>query len=213
MKADYLAVNIMIAVITGDIINSKMVETEIWLGTLKEELYKLGSNPKDWEIYRGDSFQLAIVDAAQALINAIKIKAAIKSKCKADVRIAIGIGDKNYDAAKITESNGIAFVRSGDKFELLKKEKQNLAIKSGLPDFDSEINLYIKLGLIVMDNWTKNFAEIVNLMIESPNISQNELGSLIGIKQSAVSRRLKQANFAEITELNEMYKSKLKELI
>ncbi len=203
----------MIAVITGDIINSKLVETEIWLSTLKEELNKLGSNPKDWEIYRGDSFQLAIDDAAQALISAIKIKAAIKSKCKADVRIAIGFGGKTYDAAKITESNGIAFVRSGDKFELLKKEKQNLAIKSGLPDFDLEINLYIKLGLIVMDNWTRNSAEIVNIMLDIPNLSQNELGNLIGIKQSAVSRRLKQSNFAVIMEVNEMYKRKLREIL
>tara|TARA_B110000305_G_C19373082_1_gene605540 strand:- start:790 stop:930 length:141 start_codon:yes stop_codon:yes gene_type:complete len=46
----------MIAVITGDIINSRKGEVERWIGPLKETLNRYGVEPKNWEIYRGDSF-------------------------------------------------------------------------------------------------------------------------------------------------------------
>ena len=203
----------MISIITGDIIDSRNIAIDIWLPVLKEELGKVGTSPKNWDIYRGDSFQLEISDPTEALLTAIEIKAAIKSVAKIDIRMSIGIGDKTYDASAITESNGSAFVHSGNKFELLKKEKQNLAIKSNWTKFDREMNLYLKLSLIVMDSWTENSAEIVAFAIENPNKSQAELGMLVGIKQTAVSLRLKRAYFDEILEVNEMYKAKIRELL
>jgi SatD family (SatD) len=202
----------MISVITGDIINSRKAQTNDWQTVLKDELGKIGQSPKTWEIYRGDSFQLEIAEPSEALINAIKIKAALKSKGKIDIRMSIGLGEKTQNAPTISESSGSAFINSGDKFELLKKEKQNLAIKTDSSKFDKEINLYLKLSLITMDRWTENSAEIVNLAIENPNKSQEELGKLIGIKQTAVSLRLNRAHFEEILEVNEMYKSKLQQL-
>lgn len=204
---------VMHAVITADIVSSTKGEIGIWLNSLKETLNQIGTNPKDWEIYRGDSFQLFIEDAERALAFAIKIKAAIKSTGDHDVRIAIGLGEKTHNAEKVTECNGSAFVNSGAKFEILKKEKQNMAIKSDFDQFDAEINLYLKLGLIAMDNWTANSAEVVKLMLDNPKMSQDEIGHLIGIRQNAVSYRIKRAYFYELMEMNEMYKTKLKSML
>ena len=203
----------MISIITGDIIDSRNIAADIWLHALKEELGTIGSSPKVWEIYRGDSFQLEISDPTEALLNAIKIKAAIKSVAKIDIRMSIGVGEKTYDATTITESNGSAFINSGVKFGSLKKEKQNLAIKTNWAKFDKEINLYLRLSLIVMDSWTENSAEIVKLAIENPTKSQAEIGTLVGIKQTAVSQRLKRAYFDELLEVNDMYKAKIRELL
>jgi hypothetical protein len=200
----------MIAVITGDIIDSKKLNPKKWLKPLKVELETIGPSPKFWEIYSGDSFQLMITNAADALVTAIKIKASLKSISDMDVRMAVGIGTKTHSAQKVTESNGTAFVHSGEKFEMLKKEKQNLAIKSDWPEFDREMNLYLKLGLIAMDNWTVNAAEIVKTTMENPDKLQEELGQIVGIKQNAISNRLKRAYYDEIMEVNKMYKSKLK---
>lgn len=202
----------MIAIITADIIKSTLAEPEIWLEAVKRELNRLGSNPRDWEIYRGDSFQ-CIVEPADAILTSIKLKAALRSTADVDIRIAIGLGEKTYASDRITESSGSAFVHSGAKFEMLRKEKQNIAIRSDYDNFDAEINLYLKLGLIAMDNWTKNSAEIVNLMLENPNLSQLEIGQLIGIKQTSVSLRLKRAHFYELMEMNEMYKAKLQTIL
>ena len=202
----------MIAVITGDIIGSQKTNPKVWLNLLKKELSEIGENPKIWEIYRGDSFQAIITNAADALKIAIKIKATLKTISDIDVRMAIGIGSKTYTASRVTESNGTAFVHSGETIEKLKNEKQTLAIKSDWPEFDKEMNLLLKLSLIVMDNWTVNAAEVVKAAIENPETVQHKLGKMVGIKQSAVSNRLKRAYFDEIMEVNEMYKSKLKTL-
>ena len=202
----------MIAVITGDIINSKKLNPKKWLKPLKAELDTIGPGPKCWEIYRGDSFQLMMTNPEDVLATAIKIKATLKSISNMDVRMAIGIGTKTHSAQKVTESNGTAFIHSGEKFEMLKKEKQNLAVKSDWPEFDKEMNLYLKLALIAMDNWTVNAAEIVKTTMENPDKLQEELGKIVGIKQNAISNRLKRAYYDEIMEVNEMYKSKLKTL-
>ena len=123
----------MIAIITADIINSRtVVNQEIWIAPLKELLAKYGSTPQKWEIYRGDYFQIEIDEPQEALLLALKIKALIKSipvdkegkKANSiDVRMAIGLGTKEYTADRISESNGTAFINSGEKFEKLKKEK------------------------------------------------------------------------------------------
>lgn len=202
----------MFCVITGDVINSTKKAPQKWLKPLKKELNKIGKTPKVWEIYRGDSFQVLINKPEDALLVAIKIKAALKSVQNTDVRMALGLGSRTYNAPKITESNGSAFVHSGEKFEMLKNENQNLCIKSDWPDFDKEMNLYLKLILIPMDSWTINAAEAVKTAIDNPDKSQEEIGLMIGVKQNAVSSRLKRAYYSEVIEVNEMYKIKLKVL-
>lgn len=202
----------MISVITGDIINSRKTQSAAWLKVLKKELSKWGDTPKQWEIYRGDSFQVEIKNAVDALAAAMQIKAAIKSLKGVDVRMAIGIGDKEYSAKNITESNGSAFVQSGELVEELKKQKINLLIRSNSSTFDREMNLYLKLALIIMDSWTTNAAETIYAALQHPDKSQEALGKLIGIKQNAISTRLKRACYYEMRELLEMYQTKLAEL-
>ena len=110
----------MEAVITGDIINSRKVDPSAWISILKELFQKYGTEPKNWEIYRGDSFQL-VINAHEALEIAILIKSAIKKIDLLDVRMAIGLGEIEYRSERITESNGTAFLNSETQFEELKK--------------------------------------------------------------------------------------------
>ncbi len=202
----------MISVITGDIINSTRVTPTRWLKPLKKILSNWGDTPKQWEIYRGDSFQWEIKKPADALLGAIQLKAAIKSIKGIDVRMAIGLGDKNHAAKNITESNGSAFIHSGELAEELKKRNLSLAVRSHTVLFDQEINLYLKLALIIMDNWTTNAAEAMLVALQHPTKSQEELGKILGIKQNAVSTRLKRACYTEIMELIAMYQDKITRL-
>ena len=167
-----------------------------------------------WEIYGGDTFQLRVDDPLKALTAAIRLKAVIKLQKPLDVRIAIGIGDITYKSEKITECNGPAFIHSGEKFKTLKKEKQKLAVKSDWPDFDSTINLCLKLGMIAMDKWSVNSAEMVaEALIKSPWLHRPSLVKCFKIKQNAVSTRFSRAHFDELMELNELYKNKLSALL
>ncbi len=199
--------------ITGDIIKSQKTEPVVWLKKLKQALNNWGETPKQWEIFRGDSFQIEIKNPVLALVAAIEIKASMKSVKGVDVRMAIGIGDKNHEAKKITEANGSAFVYSGELLEELKKLKLNLAIRSSYSDFDQEINLYLKLALTIMDNWSVNSAETILAAFQNEDSSQANLGKMLGgLKQNAVSTRLKRARYDEIIELTNMYQTKIDEL-
>ena len=205
----------MISVITGDIINSRQLKNqEQWMTPLKKLFNEQGKTPKIWEIYRGDSFQLEVHKPEEALLLAIRIKASVKCIKNLDVRMGIGIGSKDYTASTISESNGEAFIHSGEKLESLKKEKQTLAINTPWQEFDREMNLYIKLALIAMDNWTQSSAEIVKVFLENPQKKQKEIAGLLGLKyQSYVSERKTRASYDEIMEMEMLYREKIKKLI
>jgi hypothetical protein len=200
----------MISVITGDIIKStKFTNPELWLTPLREALSNSGIEKKYWEIFRGDSFQIEIKDNTKSFYTAVYIKACIKTIKGLDVRMAIGVGDKTYEGHTITESNGEAFQFSGDTLEELKKEKTNLKIKTRNLYLNEELNLYFKLALISMDQWTINSAETVKVAFENYGALQTDMAQTFGISQDAVSKRLKRANFNEIMALDKMFRLKL----
>lgn len=201
----------MKAVITGDIINSRALPPD-WINTLKSSLGNLFGKQIKWEIFRGDSFQVEL-SAQDALINAIYIKACIKTLKKADVRIGIGIGKKSVNAAKVTEANGEAYINSGNAFDTLKTNKVNMAITTPWPTVNEELNLFIKLALISMDSWGQISAEMVKYAIENQNTKQDKIAKLAGRSQSSVSEALKRAHFTEIMELEHRYRIQMNQLI
>src|SRR6218665_1585385 len=192
---------IMKVIITGDIINSRKLPAQIWMDALKKTFQKFGKNPNNWEIYRGDEFQLEIKNPEEALSSALLIKVFLKS-IQLDARMSLGFGDKNYEAGKITESNGDAFIRSGELFETLKKQKVNLAINSGNAEFDEELNLMLRLSLSFMDNWLQQSAEFILAAMQNPTLSQEEIGVKLGISQAAVSRRQKRSHYDLVKDLD-----------
>ena len=199
----------MVAILTGDIINSTEHNASKWLPVLKEALDQYGKEPIAWEIYRGDSFQLETIPE-QALEACIYIKACIKQLRNLDVRIAIGLGEKTYTSKKITESNGAAFVNSGKCFEALKK--QNLGIKSQDQIFDGHINLLLELALLTMDHWTPAISKTVKTAVENPKMNQKQLASVLNKSQGNISEELNRAGFDEIQKMVQFYRTQLAQL-
>lgn len=200
----------MEAILTGDLINSRQVEPSEWMPALKKVLKKYGKEPKNWEIFRGDSFQLN-TKPEDALIVAMLIKAEIKQWKNLDVRIGIGIGEITYQASKITESNGTAFLNSGECFEELKK--QTLAIKTPNKDLNETLNLMIELASLTIDRWTETAVKLIKLKIENPNLNQKDLANLLNkTAQGSISEGLKRAGYDEIQKLLNYYKLKISEL-
>ncbi len=196
----------MISVITGDIINSRESTPKDWLEALKSILSRYGKSPNQWEIYRGDSFQLE-VSPEKALEVAILIKATIKQFKHIDVRLAIGIGEKTYLSNKITESNGSAFVNSGECFEQLKKT--TLAIKSPFKVLDKPINIMLNLVLLTINNWSTTTSTLIKAALEKPELNQIQLATFFGKTQGNISKGLKRGGFDEILKLLHYYKSQI----
>ncbi|NKI27285.1 hypothetical protein HCG49_11990 [Arenibacter sp. 6A1] len=200
----------VIAILTGDIVNSEQSEVIQWMTMLKKRLNQLGTTPIDWEIYRGDEFQIR-TSPEDALIIAIGIKALIKTVKNLDVRIGIGIGEENFEGSSVSQSNGKAHQRSGRVFETLKKQKLNLAIATGDLKKDKALNLVLRLALDFMDNWSVVTAEVVRLALEQPDVSQQEWADYLKVQQSAVSQRLKRARMELVLEVLDFYKETVKE--
>lgn len=198
-----------VAILTGDVVNSREVPPEAWMALLREALSFLGTEGKDWEIYRGDSFQIKST-VETALHAALLIKATVKQSKDVDVRLGIGLGKMNYDAQHLTASNGTAFIRSGNCFDGLKKN--TLALESGHTDFDWAMNLMLELGGLTADRWTEKSATLIKTALQYENMNQNELAKLLKKTQGTVSEGLKRAGYYEFKKMLHYYKNHLPEL-
>lgn len=201
----------MIAIITGDIINSQKSDTEIWLPKLKELMASWSSTPENWEVYRGDEFQLkCCVDGV--FHKALLLKSLIKAFENLDVRLAIGIGNEVFRSEKITESNGSAYVNSGRLLTDIKLNGRTLAIQTENEKVNRDLNILFKWASIDFDNWTAATAEIIHQLLRNSELTQEELAKELNITQSSVSQRLKRANFDLLQETNQFFKKKIAEL-
>ncbi|WP_284462607.1 SatD family protein [Chryseobacterium sp.] len=201
----------MIAVITGDIINSQHADTEVWITKLKNLLEIWGSAPGTWEIYRGDEFQFKC-NIDDVFWHFLAIKSLIKSQENLDVRIAIGIGEESFSSEKVTESNGTAYVNSGRLLNDLKSDGHTVAIKTSSDSVDRDLNILLKWSSKDFDNWTMATSEIIHEMIMNKDITQEDLAKRFAISQSSISQRLKRANYELILETNQYFRKKISEL-
>ncbi|HUH45665.1 MAG TPA: SatD family protein [Arenibacter sp.] len=202
----------IVAIITGDIINSHSNKASEWMAGLKKYLDNRGNTPKDWEIYRGDEFQIRTTPE-NALWMAVQIKALIKHSKPLDVRMGIGIGVETFTGSRVGQSNGEAHQRSGRVFETLKEQKLNLAIVTGDKYKDRTLNLILELALDFMDNWSPVSAEMVSHAMEYPKDSQQQMADRLGIRQSAVSQRLNRARMDLVLDVLQYYDSLIKKII
>lgn len=200
----------MRAVLTGDIIDSRNAESpQGWIAVLKETLNTFGKTPEDWEIYRGDSFQLEL-DAEDAFKAAFHIKAGIKTIEQLDVRISIGLGNVEFRANAVTLSNGPAFIHSGQAFDLIQSKKQNLILSCDDEQLTKELNVMLQLAEGLTTDWTQSSAKALYFAFTHPGISQIELSKKLGITQPSVSARLRVAHADEIFSLIDYYSYRIK---
>lgn len=195
----------MIAVLTADIIDSAQKPVADWLGPLREFLAGQGRHPADWDIYRGDELQLR-TSPENALRAAVGLKALMRSVGGLDIRIAIGLGEESFRAARVGESNGTAYQRSGRAFGQLREEKNRLMVSSGCEVPDRTMNLLLRMALQFMDQWSQVSAESVVLALSEPEASQQQLAERLGIRQSAVSQRQARARLDLVGELFAYYR-------
>jgi len=75
------------------------------------------------------------------------------------------------------------------------------------------MNLKIRLALIAMDNWSANSAELMNIILQQPQLKQTEISRLLGIGQNSVSGRFSRAYANEIMALEQNFRKQIKQRI
>jgi hypothetical protein len=199
----------MIAVITGDIINSRRVNSEVWLPKLKEYFSKIISDSEKWEIYGGDSFQIEI-NIEDALLVALCIKALIKSNSLIDVRLAIGLGDKNFKGKKVTESYGTAFINSGEALKNIKNT--TIVISSSNKVFDECWNPILKLVSFISENWKPVTSQTLFFSLTHKNLLQKEVAERLSKDKTTVNKALKRGGYNEILDVLNLYTKMIKDV-
>ncbi|AOW20035.1 hypothetical protein [Urechidicola croceus] len=204
-----------IAVLTGDIIDSRKVEDiQLLIEALKyifKDIELHTSIDFKTEIYRGDSFQVVVTNPKDSLLLAILLRIGLKAKTIVnsktssipidklwDARIAIGIG-KGEIQSKIIESNGEAFELSGLEFDKLKKEKSKLNISTIWEEENIPLNIIVKLIDITIDKWTKSTSEVAYMYLLK-GYTQIQMAEELNISQPAVHKRLTIANIDVIED-------------
>ncbi|WP_322406416.1 hypothetical protein U0358_12015 [Idiomarina sp. PL1-037] len=118
----------VIAVITGDIVDSRSLSSARYdelLKQLKNELKSFEASDKaTFDIYRGDSFQITFFCPWAALKAAILIRLKLKSNIyKIDVRQSISIGNVKDLREDVKTSIGQAFILSGKHLDEMKSHR------------------------------------------------------------------------------------------
>ena len=185
----------MTAIITGDIINSRAVKTKDWLPVLEEALQKIALQKGSWEIFRGDSFQVEVA-VDKVLHAAVYLKIMMKTIDLLDVRMGVGVGQKEYSSSSIKKSNGEAFVFSGEAFEQLKKN--SFLLKTRSTNTDHQINIIFDLMMLMIDKWNANVCKTVLFALDYPDYTQVELAKKLNKNQSQISRELNKSGFDEV---------------
>ena len=198
-------------VITADIINSTSLSN-----LEKDKLYNEIENciqeieheyPLKSEWYRGDAFQIKVKEIKDVCRVAFLIKTKIKGleieKGKYyDVRLAVGIGEIDYEQTTLAKSDGEAFHLSGRALDYLKKTKYTIIIDSNDVNKES-FHILSQFIDVIFDKHTAVQSRVVHLKLKK--IKEEEIASILNVKQPTINQHGNVANWNVIFNFLEYF--------
>lgn len=189
------------AIITGDIVNSTKLSREeriVMLYSLQEIPMILNDiSSVNFEIFRGDSFQILVSDPWQVLKVALIIRAFLRSqklgenKKILDSRIAIGIGSLDFQSEELSTSDGEAYRFSGRLLDEMDKAK--LAIKTPWLEVNEELSLNTAFADRIISSWKQKQSRVVYESLIT-GMNHNELAQKLGITRQMIGKSLRASN-------------------
>jgi len=209
--------NQIIAVITGDVINSTRLAPE----TIHEFFEKIRQTLDFFDharnkvmlgrmsIFSGDSWQFA-VNEPKYVFRLLSTVTAVAKLDQISIRLSAGVGSFDYiNPSNITESAGEAFIISGRGLQ--KMEKAVYKKRYWHIDGDA-ISIYQAILFDIMgkkaETWTAAQAEAILLSLQGDN--DKKISSSLGIMRQNVGKRLTAAQwnlFQSIMEVAESEKN------
>ena len=164
------------AVITGDIVGSsklKPAERKELHAALKDTSDKLTDHfrqlvPLQVDIFRGDSWQLLVIDPAQSLKIGLFFRAFLRGKMKSkrvDTRISIGVGFIDIIPEEgVSSGDGEAFRLSGEALESLSRSHRMVISfpESLISNNHKALDVILKLIDVLARDWTEKQAQAVS---------------------------------------------------
>jgi len=183
-----------ISVISGDLVNSRRLDTANYISGLQGLLKRLQQTNQiqRFEIFRGDAFQ-AEAKQEDGLLLAVYIRIALKAMDAAawDARIAVGLGSKQTQTA----GYGSAFVNSGAALDAMAKNCR-LALKTDNDRTNAIVSDLLPMLDHVIGRLSQAEARIVQARIFAG--SNAEVALRLQKAASTVSATLKRAAYEEM---------------
>ena len=203
------------AILTGDIESSSELPQDV-RGQLPEILRTVGEDvregfspavPYPIDIFRGDSWQMAVVDPVVALRVALDVRCGLHAHHPDHpivTRIAIGIGDVDFiPEGSVSEGDGTAFRLSGQAIEEMDR-RRHLAIRvaePGTPPERAPLPVLLTLMDALADGWTPRQSLAISGALRG--LTQEQIGAgwrPNPISQQAVAQHLDSARWAALSE-------------
>ncbi len=195
-------------IITGDIVGSTRLSREDrdnLIQNLNQTMAELSSTDEtdkaiDFEIYRGDSFQVKVTNAKDTLRVALLIRLGLmcsreqlqasttKKSSTWDARLSIGIGTIDYLRETINISDGEAFRHSGRAFELLKRADR-LIIRTSNKDLNAEFDTECYMADTILRRLSDNQARITYKYLLRED-TQKSIAEKLKVTPQAVNKSL-----------------------
>jgi len=210
----------MNAVITADIIDYTKLTIEgedmvlQAINRMINDQKSTRTNLKDnFTIRRGDSIQIELEQAEEALKVSLLLKTAVnkislnqnnKTKPSIDIRIAIGIGEIASKREQVGKSSGDAYTLSGRTLDKMKKQKRTFATQTQNKKLGEELEVAFKLLEVIMSKWNIASAEVLYWLLMG--LGEIEISHELGISQAAINYRKKYCGWSGIEPLLKRYK-------
>lgn len=190
-----------IAVLTGDVIDSRKVEDRQRLYALLDQTLAglAARHGGRGERFRGDGFQLALPRATAAMEVAIALRAALIEHSEADqrwdARIAVAVGPASWpDSDRLATADSEPFVRSGQDLDGLSEHGVHLSLALIDETDDGSLALLTRYLDDMVASWSRYSAEVIRLSLERET-SQQAMADHLGIRQPSVHKRLRAARW------------------
>lgn len=203
--------NRLYAVLTGDLVRSSALD-KAQLDAVRRVLFASAGalNQADWaggrllrgdpEFFRGDAWQLLLIDPRWALRAAIYLRAVLLAQGSVDTRVAIGIGQvDSISRARVSLSRGQAFTLSGHALDQMSPRfRMAAALPAEFQPSAQWLPVVMALCDCLIGRWQRRQAQIASLIALYRSASHAEVGRLIkprSISQQAVSKSLTAAGW------------------
>lgn len=191
------------AVITGDITNFTSLpapKRKVLIADFKKFLSQTNLKPENWQIFRGDSYQILNNKIPQAIEMGLMLVCWFKMHpfneiANLNTRLAIGIGGITYLGSSLLESDGPAFHLSGRQFDKL-QPSELVSVLTTDDNLNRPIAIILSFINVLMNKWKAKQTESVYYALQG--LKQNEIAAKMEISQSGVSNHLKLANWPEV---------------
>lgn len=211
----------MIAVLTGDIVNStQLSESDYRLVTnnVKSSCEVLKQRfEAQWELYRGDGFQVSVPTPEKAMLCAIILKTSLRRMFSdgepVDITLSIGIGNQTIHSEKLGTSFGSAFLLSGHGLDHSPKGELTIHVDQKMAVLSNALSLTTRFISHFLSQLSKKQSEVLYYYVLMSYPEQQIIAELISTSRQNVSKHLNRAGAELIKDYLLFFEEQLEQAI